>query len=186
MGAVTFEEPGTHQYRLVEVNLNESDGITYDASSYDVSAVATDVDFDGVLEIVWSVADTKGTDLKFVNSYKAAPSSITFNAIKQLDGRDIKAGEFEFELVQGGTVIQTAKNVAPDKSGVARITFEPIEYAETGEFDYEIREVKGDAEGVTYDDQVFTYHVTVTDPGTGKLKVSGPGRQRCSGVQERL
>ena len=171
MGAVTFEEPGTHQYRLVEVNPNESDGITYDASSYDVSAVATDVDFDGVLEIVWSVADTKGTDLKFVNSYKAAPSSITFNAIKQLDGRDIKAGEFEFELVQDGKVIQTAKNVAPDKSGVARISFEPIEYAETGEFDYEIREVKGDAEGVTYDDQVFTYHVTVTDPGTGKLKV---------------
>lgn len=171
MGAVTFEEPGTHQYRLVEVNPNESDGITYDASSYDVSAVATDVDFDGVLEIVWSVADAEGTDLKFVNSYKAAPSSITFNAIKQLDGRDIKAGEFEFELVQDGKVIQTAKNVAPDKSGVARITFEPIEYAETGEFDYEIREVKGDAEGVTYDDQVFTYHVTVTDPGTGKLKV---------------
>lgn len=172
MGAVTFEEPGTHQYRLVEVNPNESDGITYDASSYDVSAVATDVDFDGVLEIVWSVADAEGTDLKFVNSYKAAPSSITFNAIKQLDGRDIKAGEFEFELVQDGKVIQTAKNVAPDKSGVARITFEPIEYAETGEFDYEIREVKGDAEGVTYDDQVFTYHVTVTDPGTGKLKVA--------------
>lgn len=171
MGAVTFEEPGTHQYRLVEVNPNESDGITYDASSYDVSAVATDVDFDGVLEIVWSVADAEGTDLKFVNSYKAAPSSITFNAIKQLDGRDIKAGEFEFELVQDGKVIQTAKNLAPDKSGVARITFEPIEYAETGEFDYEIREVKGDAEGVTYDDQVFTYHVTVTDPGTGKLKV---------------
>ena len=171
MGAVTFEEPGTHRYRLVEVNPNETDGITYDASSYDVSAVATDVDFDGVLEIVWSVADTEGTDLKFVNSYKAAPSSITFNAIKQLDGRDIKAGEFEFELVQDGKVIQTAKNVAPDKSGVARITFEPIEYAETGEFDYEIREVKGDAEGVTYDDQVFTYHVTVTDPGTGKLKV---------------
>ena len=171
MGAVTFEEPGTHQYRLVEVNPNESDGITYDASSYDVSAVATDVDFDGVLEIVWSVADAEGTDLKFVNSYKAAPSSITFNAIKQLDGRDIKAGEFEFELVQDGKVIQTAKNLAPDKSGVARITFEPIEYAETGEFDYEIREVKGDVEGVTYDDQVFTYHVTVTDPGTGKLKV---------------
>ena len=171
MGAVTFEEPGTHQYRLVEVNPNESDGITYDASSYDVSAVATDVDFDGVLEIVWSVADAEGTDLKFVNSYKAAPSSITFNAIKQLDGRDIKAGEFEFELVQDGKVIQTAKNLAPDKSGVARIGFEPIEYAETGEFDYEIREVKGDAEGVTYDDQVFTYHVTVTDPGTGKLKV---------------
>ena len=171
MGAVTFEEPGTHQYRLVEVNPNESDGITYDASSYDVSAVATDVDFDGVLEIVWSVAETEGTDLKFVNSYKAAPSSITFNAIKQLDGRDIKAGEFEFELVQDDKVIQTAKNVAPDKSGVARISFEPIEYAETGEFDYEIREVKGDAEGVTYDDQVFTYHVTVTDPGTGKLKV---------------
>ncbi len=171
MGAVTFEEPGTHQYRLVEVNPNESDGITYDASSYDVSAVATDVDFDGVLEIVWSVAETEGTDLKFVNSYKAAPSSITFNAIKQLDGRDIKAGEFEFELVQDGKVIQTAKNLAPDKSGVARISFEPIEYAETGEFDYEIREVKGDAEGVTYDDQVFTYHVTVTDPGKGKLKV---------------
>lgn len=171
MGAVTFEEPGTHQYRLVEVNPNESDGITYDASSYDVSAVATDVDFDGVLEIVWSVADAEGTDLKFVNSYKAAPSSITFNAIKQLDGRDIKAGEFEFELVQDGKVIQTAKNLAPDKSGVARISFEPIEYAETGEFDYEIREVKGDAEGVTYDDQVFTYHVTVTDPGNGKLKV---------------
>lgn len=171
MDSVTFNEPGTYQYCLHEVDPNKSDGITYDTNFYNVTAHVTD-NGDGTLNIEWTVVDAaSGDELVFNNTYEVAPSSITFNAVKQLTGRALREGEFEFELVQEGKVIARAKNGAPDASGNATITFDAIAYDATGEFDYEIREVKGNAEGVTYDDTVFTYHVSVTDPGTGKLKV---------------
>ncbi len=40
-----------------------------------------------------------------------------------------------------------------------------------GAYDYRLVEVKGDAEGITYDKTVFTYHVVVTDDGNGQLQV---------------
>ena len=171
--AIKFSKPGTYEYTLHEAE-NKLGGVSYDSSFYKVTATVTQDVEAAQLDVAWTVRnldDEAVENVVFSNAYKAEPTSIQFNGAKQLDGRDIVEGEFEFELVQDGKVIQTVKNAAADESGAAPVSFDAIEYAETGEFDYEIREVKGDVEGVTYDDQVFTYHVTVTDPGTGKLKV---------------
>lgn len=172
--AISFNAPGEYRYRLAEVD-GGLGGVTYDTTVYDVTATVVD-NGDGTLGVTWSVSKDgqplEGKEIVFANSYKAAGTSITFNAAKVLTGRDLKKGEFAFELRDAnGKVLQTVKNGAPTEGGCAPIAFDPITYDEPGTYDYRIVEVKGDAEGVTYDETEFTYHVVVTDDGNGQLKV---------------
>ena len=172
--AISFNAPGEYRYRLAEVD-GGLGGVTYDTTVYDVTATVVD-NGDGTLGVTWSVSKggkaLEGKEIVFANGYKAAGTSITFNAAKVLTGRDLKKGEFAFELRDAnGKVLQTVKNGAPTEGGYAPIAFDPITYDEPGTYDYSIVEVKGDSEGVTYDETVFTYHVVVTDDGNGQLKV---------------
>lgn len=172
--AISFNAPGEYHYRLAEVD-GGLGGVTYDATVYDVTAKVVD-NGDGTLGVTWSVSKDgkalEGKEIVFANSYKAAGTSITFNAAKVLTGRELKKGEFTFELRDAnGKVLQTVKNGALIEGGYAPIAFDPITYDEPGTYDYRIVEVKGDAEGITYDETVFTYHVVVTDDGNGQLQV---------------
>lgn len=172
--AISFNAPGEYNYRLAEVDGGLS-GVTYDTTVYDVTAKVVD-NGDGTLGVTWSVSKAgqllEGKQIVFANSYKATGTSITFNAAKVLTGRDLKKGEFSFELRDAsGKVLQTVKNGSLTEGGYAPIAFDPITYDEPGTYDYRIVEVKGDAEGVTYDETVFTYHVVVTDDGNGQLQV---------------
>ena len=172
--AISFNAPGEYNYRLAEVDSGLS-GVTYDTTVYDVTAKVVD-NGDGTLGVTWSVSKDgkalEGKEIVFANSYKAAGTSITFNAAKVLTGRELKKGEFTFELRDAnGKVLQTVKNGALTEGGYAPIAFDPITYDEPGTYDYRIVEAKGDAEGITYDETVFTYHVVVTDDGNGQLQV---------------
>lgn len=172
--AISFNAPGEYHYRLAEVD-GGLGGVTYDTTVYDVTAKVVD-NGDGTLGVTWSVSKDgkalEGKEIVFANSYKAAGTSITFNAAKVLTGRELKKGEFTFELRDAnGKVLQTVKNGALIEGGYAPIAFDPITYDEPGTYDYRIVEVKGDAEGITYDGTVFTYHVVVTDDGNGQLQV---------------
>lgn len=172
--AISFNAPGEYHYRLAEVD-GGLGGVTYDTTVYDVTAKVVD-NGDGTLGVTWSVSKDgkalEGKEIVFANSYKAAGTSIAFNAAKVLTGRELKKGEFTFELRDAnGKVLQTVKNGALIEGGYAPIAFDPITYDEPGTYDYRIVEIEGDAEGITYDETVFTYHVVVTDDGNGQLQV---------------
>ena len=172
--AISFNAPGEYHYRLAEVD-GGLGGVTYDTTVYDATAKVVD-NGDGTLGVTWSVSKDgkalEGKEIVFANSYKAVGTSITFNAAKVLTGRELKKGEFTFELRDANDkVLQTVKNGALTEGGYAPVAFDPITYDEPGTYDYRIVEVKGDAEGITYDETVFTYHVVVTDDGNGQLQV---------------
>ena len=110
----------------------------------------------------------QGPAFTFTNTYTVGelPSSITdqIKIDKQLTGRDLKKDEFSFELLEGGEVIATGSNDAKGK-----VTFSPITYKKPGNHTYTVREVKGSAGGVTYDDQLYTVYTTISDNGDGTL-----------------
>lgn len=171
---ISFNAPGEYHYRLAEVD-GGLGGVTYDTTVYDVTAKVVD-NGDGTLGVTWSVSKDgkalEGKEIVFANSYKAAGTSITFNAAKVLTGRELKKGEFTFELRDAsGKVLQTVKNGALTEGGYAPIAFDPITYDEPGTYDYRIVEIEGNAAGITYDKTVFTYHVVVTDDDNGQLQV---------------
>ena len=168
MSEITYNEPGKHAYTLREVPGDAGNGITYDGKTYTVETVVKD-NGDGTLGVEHKL---KGADeAKFNNSYKPNPDefSVTdqITATKFLTGRDLKDGEFSFELVEGkdAKVVATGKNAADGK-----ITMSPIEYTEAGTHAYTLREVKGNAGGITYSDAEYGIETTITDNGDGTLE----------------
>ena len=170
MSPIEYTAAGKHTYTLCEVPGDANNGITYDGKTYTIETTITDKG-DGTLEAkhVLNGAD----EAKFNNSYKPNPDefSVTdqITANKVLTGRELAAGEFSFELVEGedkdAKVVATGKNAADGK-----ITMSTIEYTKAGTHTYTLREAKGNAGGITYSDAEFTIETTITDNGDGTLK----------------
>ena len=159
---MVFGEAGTYTYEVSEV-VGSAAGVTYDAGVRKVTIKVAD-NGEGYL-----VAETSvDGDTTFTNTYKAAPVSYgvtqDVKVSKTLTGRDLRAGEFEFELVENGNVVATASN---DAEG--NVNFDALEYDEAGTHTYVVREAKGGLGGVTYDASEHVVTVSVTDDGSGRL-----------------
>ena len=171
MDKITYDKPGNHTYTLREKLPNEaglSNGITYDKTNYTIKTSVID-NGDGTLKVTHALEGTKPA--RFENKYNTAPnkSSVTdqITATKTLTGRDLKEGEFSFELVEGNDVVARGTNAADGK-----ITMDKITYTAAGEHTYMLRETKVDADnGITYSTAAYTIVTTVTDDGNGKLTV---------------
>ena len=173
MDKITYDKPGTHTYTLREKLPNEaglSNGITYDKTNYTIKTSVID-NGDGTLKVTHTLEGPETA--RFENKYNTAPnkSSVTdqITATKTLTGRDLKEGEFSFELVEGegAKVVATGTN---DADG--NIKMSTVKYDKAGTHTYALREVKGDADnGITYSTAEYTIVTTVTDDGNGKLAV---------------
>ncbi len=164
-------EKREHTFTYTVTESGEVAGVTNDAKpSRTVSFTVTD-DGEGNLRV--SRKSDGDVAFTFTNTYSVTPvkTSVTDQtaANKVLTGRELAAGEFSFELVEGegkdAKVVATGKNAADGK-----ITMSPIEYTKAGTHTYTLREVKGNAGGITYSDAKFTIETTITDNGDGTLK----------------
>lgn len=163
--AVDGSRSKTFEYKVIESG--SAAGVTNDTDKTKTFKIILKDDGNGQLT---ATCDPKeGPKFTFTNTYSVEelPSSITdqINIDKDLTGRDLKKGEFTFELLENGDVVATGSN---DASG--NVTFEKITYTQPGHHTYTVREVNNDLGGVTYDDQLYTVHSTITDNGDGALK----------------
>lgn len=166
-------EKREHTFTYTVTESGEVAGVTNDAKpSREVSFTVTD---DGKGNLRVSRKPDGDAAFTFTNTYNVTPveTSVTeqITATKVLDGRDLKEGEFSFELVEGegkdAKVVATGKNAADGK-----ITMSAIEYTKAGTHAYTLREVKGNAGGITYSDAKFTIETTITDNGDGTLSAT--------------
>ena len=182
MDPVTYTAAGEHTYILRETKAGTTEnGITYSTAEYTIVTTVKDNN-DGTLSVEHKLQNVdKAT---FENAYTVTPKSFSvtdqITATKVLTGRDLKEGEFSFELVEGNDVVATGKNDARGK-----IKMSPIEYTAAGEHTYTLREVKGDAgNGITYDGKTYTIETTITDKGDGALEakhvLKGDGEAKFS------
>lgn len=167
LSPIHYEAPGTHTYTLREACPNALGlykGVTYDGTTYTVVTTVSD-NGDGTLTATHELEGTTKS-AGFTNKYHAIPTQVSIGAIKVLEGRELKKGEFSFKLV-GEDIESTVTNDADGK-----INFDKFEYDEPGTYVYTISEVKGDEAGMTYDKSVFTATVNVVDDGEGNLKAN--------------
>lgn len=169
LGTVKFTEPGTFTY-IIRESKGSLGGVDYDATEYKATAKVTD-NGDGTLAVTWSFTTAAGdptTAIEFNNTYTATPTSVLLGGTKVLDGRALAEGEFTFVLNDAdGNELQTVTNNAQ-----GGFCFDQITYDAAGTYEYTISEVKGDAEGVIYDDATIAVKVVVTDNGKGALEVT--------------
>lgn len=177
MSTIEYTKAGTHTYTLREVKGNAG-GITYSDAKYTIETTITD-NGDGTLSANHELKSDKPAT--FENSYSVTPidAELDFGLSKAINGRDwTDADEFSFTITapegaplpDPATVTVSKKNA--DDNGIAAIKFGMIRYTAAGTYKYEIRENKGSAAGMTYDEHVATAEVTVTDNGKGVLIAS--------------
>ena len=167
-GTITFENlqvkgAGTYHYIIKEDTSTAVAGVAFDTEAKEVTVAATFQS--GVL-----TATVTSAEPTFTNTYKATPAKETITAKKVLNGKDLEADKYEFELKEGDKVVATAKNAAD-----GTVTFKEIEYNEAGDHTYTISEKAGSEAGVTYDTATHEVTVNVTDNGQGQLEAAVAG-----------
>ena len=159
----------TFTYKVTESG--SADGVTNDTETKTVSFRVTDHG-DGKLTVE-RLGAASDPAFAFTNTYSVQPtdSSVTdqVKVTKQLTGRDMAAGEFAFELLEGDKVVATGTNSADGS-----VALSPITYTKPGTHSYMLREVGGGTHkaGVEYDGSVFAVTTTVTDNGNGTLSAT--------------
>ena len=168
-------------------------GWTYDATVYRVTVVLTkaaDETISADFRIVKVTAEGQETlnvsgdtaTINFANTYDPTDAEIGLNTLvqKDLDGRDMTAGEFQFAIFENGkaafdangnlTNVDKALAVGTnDAAGNVAFTPNKLTFSKIGKYEYDIIEVKGSLGGVTYDATIYDLVVEVTDNGDGTL-----------------
>ena len=169
-GTVTFEDitytaAGEHTYTISEKEGSEAD-VTYDTTKHEVTVNVTD---NGQGQLVATATKNNPT---FTNTYKApvppAPTatSATLEFTKELTGRALVDGEFQFELYKDGQKIDTKTNQG------GKVTFNAINYDAEGEYTYTVKEVNAGATGITYDTEKTAVVKVTKDAATNALKAA--------------
>ena len=171
--AIEYDKPGTTEYTVDEVIPTEDavEGVTYDTTVYEVIVTVVD---DGEGQLVASSTVKDADSIVFTNVFTPGDSSPTgegnltvSKAFVDETGKalSVKENQFSFVLTPAegspGTA-ETVGNAADGSVSFANITFE-----KSGDFEYTIREVKGTAPGVTYDETVYTV-IAHVEPATGE------------------
>ena len=149
-------------------------GVDNDKKSEKTFKVTVTDNGDGTI----AVDGPKEFAFEFTNTYSVAPVGYSINTDltinKELDGRELREGEFTFELVsEDGKVVSTATNSADGS-----VAFKAITYKTPGTYNYVIREQKGSAGGVEYDSAEHTVVVVVTDNGDGTMTAKAELKSR--------
>ena len=160
----------TFTYKVTESG--SADGVINDTQATKTVSFKVTDDGDGKLTVE-RLGAASDPAFAFTNTYSVQPtdSSVTdqVKVTKQLTGRDMAAGEFAFELLEGDKVVATGTNSADGS-----VALSPITYTKPGTHSYMLREVGGGTHkaGVEYDGSVFAVTTTVTDDGNGTLSVA--------------
>ena len=158
--AIEYTAAGPHTYTITEKAGNEP-GVTYDTASH---TVTVDVADNGRGQLEATVPADKPV---FTNTYAAKPGKKVIEAKKVLNGKELEADKYEFELKENDKVVATAKNTADGS-----ISFPEIEYTEAGTYTYTMSEKAGNEAGVTYDKTSHKVTVEVVDNGQGQLEAT--------------
>ena len=170
---LTFGKTGIYRYTVDETD-TQLGGVTYDTTSHTVTVTVTEDADSHTLTAKTEYSTENGSEdgIRFDNTYQPQNVLVELAARKRLTGRELKAYEFELELVdKDGKVIDTERN---DKDGDIR--FKPLTYGrdnngidDCGEHRYVIRERNTGEKNVTYDRTEHHVTVTVGDDLQGNL-----------------
>lgn len=162
-----LDKVGTYVYTVSERAGATANGVTYDTTVFTATVTVTENAETHALEtqVAYSKGGKAADAVAFSNSYAPAATEVKLGASKVLSGKDLKEGQFSFQLKDAdGKVLQTAKNAADGTVG-----FEAISYDKPGTYRYSISEVDDGQKNVTYDAAEHPVTVTVTDDGAGHL-----------------
>ncbi len=160
----TLDDVGTKTFKVVE-RAGMLGGVEYDETEYTVTVEISD-NGDGTLDV--TVTSENAESLDFENDYTAT-GTLDLSGMKTLNGRELGAGEFWFELYEGMTLIDEKPNMADGSFAFDTLTFT---LDDVGTKTFKVVEKAGTLGGVEYDETEYTVTVEISDNGDGTLDVA--------------
>lgn len=168
----------TFYYAIVEEGRGETvDGLTNSMAEYFIKVTVEDDNKGGIATTV-TVENATTSTLNFVNTYSAEETEIVIDGNKELVGRDMEEGEFEFRMIEADENFKplegaTAKIAFNEESGA--FEFDAVTFRAVGKYYFVITEENTENDKrVTYDDTVYHVTVEVTDDLNGNLVANDP------------
>lgn len=171
---ITYTEAGTHTYTVYELGADGQPGtggtddarVTHSDAVYTVTVTVTESN-DG--RGLAASADVQNADITFTNTYEPTPVVVGPNGSAKIEGtkvlnvtegndRTMKAGEFEFLLLQNDQEVSRTTN---DENG--NFVFDDITFDKAGTYTYAVSEIGTGLGGIAYDSTVYTVTVEVTE-----------------------
>lgn len=159
---ITYDKVGLYRYYIQE-DVGSESGITYDTTAKSAVVNVTD-DHKGSLR-ARVLYDGKAEEPVINNTYSSKQVSVNIQAHKNLTGRDLKAGEFTFQLLDGKN--KEVSEATNDSAGVA--TFPTVTFDKVGVYNYTVKEKTGNLPHIAYDKGIRNVTITITDDGNGNL-----------------
>ena len=169
----------TFEYKITEKG--NVDGVVNDREA--TKTVSITVTYNSKKKSFHVTGVPEDAAFQFTNIYGITSTDVNadtlFSVDKVLKGRDLKDGEFQFELLEivGDETVVVAKGTHGTASAgkASAVDFGKITYDAPGEHDYLIREVVpsgGRDVNTVYDTRTYSVHVSVKDQKDGTLKVT--------------
>lgn len=169
----------TFEYKITEKG--NVDGVVNDREA--TKTVSITVTYNSKKKSFHVTGVPEDAAFQFINIYGITSTDVSadtlFSVGKILKGRDLKDGEFQFELLEivGDEAVLAAKGThgAASAGKASAVDFGKITYDAPGEHDYLIREVVpagGRDVNTVYDTRTYSIHVSVKDQKDGTLKVT--------------
>lgn len=207
-GTFRFTKPGTYIYTVSEVAGDQA-GVTYDPNTFTVKYDVADHPETG--ELLANATYYRGgeavagnaigaEDVVFANTYD--PEDVTvdptpddattgFSGTKTVtnehgDYGTLEAGDFQFTMKNiiapaGVTAPEPSNGSTVDVAADGSFDFGTLTFSEPGTYTYEVREVTGSKDGVTYSSEVYTLSYTIEDQD-GKLTVTDQSITNADGT----
>ena len=168
---IQFDTAGDYTFYVKEI----AGSINKMSYSTDIIKIEVHVEQDGealIATVNYFDADGNSYDLgedgevEFTNVYDPTDASLAIDFVnKQLNGRDLEAGEFTFEVLSvNPDTMATAKVLEGSNNANGKVVFNgSLNYDKVGTYYYWIMETSADGNGVTVDKTTYRMIVTVTD-----------------------
>ena len=173
---INYTEAGTYTYTIKEV-AGDVKGVTYDGVNKPITVKVIVTDTNGVLSASAQIGDDviSNADIKFENTYTAAPVNVNFGGNKKLVGSVPTGSTFTFKLYPTDNSYDITKSPEDKILKVEKqsgdFAFEAVEFKTPGTYFFVIaEEMENPIADVVYDGTQHKFAVNVSDIGDGQLK----------------
>ena len=168
-----------HRYRLEEIEVPDgygiADPVTFTVVSSKANAGET-IPADGIFN---------GEE---IDVYDAKAEEVDLTATKELTGRNLKDGEFSFELTPDSHNPASDKNAKKTVQNTAdgNISFGKLKFTEAGTYKYTVSEITGNDDTITYDNKSYTVTIVVEEGEHGALNIASKTITLNSGAKSEI
>ena len=168
-----------HRYRLEEIEAPDgygiADPVTFTVVSSKANAGET-IPADGIFN---------GEE---IDVYDAKAEEVDLTATKELTGRNLKDGEFSFELTPDSHNPASDKNAKKTVQNTAdgNISFGKLKFTEAGTYKYTVSEITGNDDTITYDNKSYTVTIVVEEGEHGALNIASKTITLNSGAKSEI